>query len=202
MENLENKEMIDDFLEQLEEGYDIETTPNFEEEQEENSESKEILMKLDALTLMFNEKIKVDQHKNTMFDNMHKELTQYKNGVNEKLLISVCMDIIQEIDSLYKMVEHYKVLQEQGEDNSKIIAIYEDIIVDLQDVLYRQGVEPYSCPSDKPDVNKQKIISIVKVNSDDESLHNTIAKRITLGYEKDGKVIRPERISIYQIERK
>lgn len=200
MENFENKEMIDDFLEQLESEKEEVGSTSTLPEQEENCEYKEVLLKLDDLKIMFDNKIKVDQHKNLMFDNMHRELTQYKNGINEKLLISVCMDIIQEIDSMYKMIEHHKTMEESTEVDLKIISVYEDIIMDLQDILYRQGVESYSCPDDIPDVNKQKIINIIK--TDDESLHNTIAKRISLGYEKDGKVIRPERISIYQIERK
>ena len=45
-------------------------------------------------------------------------------------------------------------------------------------------------------VRKQKIIQVVE--TEEQSKDNLIAARMADGYEKDGKVIRPERIKIFK----
>lgn len=66
----------------------------------------------------------------------------------------------------------------------------------MEDILYRQNIESYQVDGEEVDVKRQKIIRIVE--TDDRSRDNLIAERVAEGYEKEGKVIRPERIKIYK----
>jgi molecular chaperone GrpE len=133
-------------------------------------------------------------HKAEMFDNMHKELTQYKNGLITQVINNILIDIIQIIDINDKNISLFENQDYSEENYEKIIKILKGISEDLTDVLYRQSVEPYTL--DEIDVKRQKILQVIPTN--DISLDRTIAKKIVPGYEKDGKIIRPERISIYK----
>ena len=70
---------------------------------------------------------------------------------------------------------------------------------DLLDVLYRQSIEPYEVDDTEIDVKKQKIVSTI--NTEDESLNNKLATKNAPGYEKNGKIIRPERVTIYKYKK-
>ena len=189
-----------DFLEEVQEPEEKEWDEEFDENEEpsaidsllENSET--LLEQVSALNKKFDQKIKTEMHKAEMFDNMHKELTQYKNGLITQVINNILIDIIQIIDINDKNISLFENQDCSEENYEKIIKILKGISEDLTDVLYRQSVEPYTL--DEIDVKRQKILQVIPTN--DISLDRTIAKKIVPGYEKDGKIIRPERISIYK----
>lgn len=189
-----------DFLEEVQEPEEKEWDEEFDENEEpsaidsllENSET--LLEQVSALNKKFDQKIKTDMHKAEMFDNMHKELTQYKNGLITQVINNILIDIIQIIDINDKNISLFENQDCSEENYEKIIRILKGVSEDLTDVLYRQSVEPYTL--DEIDVKRQKILQVIPTN--DISLDRTIAKKIVPGYEKDGKIIRPERISIYK----
>lgn len=189
-----------DFLEEVQEPEEKEWDEEFDENEEpsaidsllENSET--LLEQVSALNKKFDQKIKTDMHKAEMFDNMHKELIQYKNGLITQIINNILIDIIQIIDINDKNISLFENQDCSEENYEKIIRILKGISEDLTDVLYRQSVEPYTL--DEIDVKRQKILQVIPTN--DISLDRTIAKKIVPGYEKDGKIIRPERISIYK----
>jgi len=162
----------------------------------ESSNYEEIISKIDRLQESFDESIKYDKYKDELFDNLHKELTQYKNGVFEKVIDNMAMDLIRMIDTTKKTISLYEK-KEFSEDNyRRLLSLFEGVAEDLQDILYRQSIEAYSVHGNEVDVKQQKIIS--KQETSDESLNNKVAARLADGYEKNGKVLRPERISIYK----
>ena len=189
-----------DFLEEVQEPEEKEWDEEFDENEApsaidsllENSET--LLEQVSALNKKFDQKIKTDMHKAEMFDNMHKELIQYKNGLITQIINNILIDIIQIIDINDKNISLFENQDCSEENYKKIIKILKGISEDLTDVLYRQSVEPYTL--DEIDVKRQKILQVIPTN--DISLDRTIAKKIVPGYEKDGKIIRPERISIYK----
>ena len=189
-----------DFLEEVQEPEEKEWDEEFDENEApsaidsllENSET--LLEQVSALNKKFDQKIKTDMHKAEMFDNMHKELIQYKNGLITQIINNILIDIIQIIDINDKNISLFENQDCSEENYEKIIKILKGISEDLTDVLYRQSVEPYTL--DEIDVKRQKILQVIPTN--DISLDRTIAKKIVPGYEKDGKIIRPERISIYK----
>lgn len=190
-----------DFLEEVQEPEEKEWDEEEFNEPEEPSiidsllqNSENLLEQVSALNKKFDQKIKTDMHKAEMFDNMHKELTQYKNGLITQVINNILIDIIQIIDINDKNISLFENQDYSEENYEKIIKILKGISEDLTDVLYRQSVEPYTL--DEINVKRQKILQVIPTN--DISLDRTIAKKIVPGYEKDGKTIRPERISIYK----
>jgi molecular chaperone GrpE len=153
---------------------------------------------LDGLTELltqFKDKIKSDAHKEELFDKMHAELTEYKNGMLDKLTLSMELDVIKLIDDVERSIAVFSARQSSPEDYSRLFAILAGVVTDLEDLLYRQGVEPYRLSHDRVDVTKQKILSTTATG--DASLDKRVAKRMARGWEKQGKIIRPERISVY-----
>lgn len=159
----------------------------------------EVFKMLAGLDKKFETKIKVDEHKNKMFDNMHSELTEFRNDVVMQVVNNIILEIIQLIDSNNKTCKKFSSEEPSEENYKKLLSALEAVSEDLTDILYRESVEPYEHQGDV-DVKRQKIIKIIK--TDDKSLDNTVAERYVSGYEKNGKVIRPERIAIYKYESK
>lgn len=170
---------------------------------ETHDSQREFLAKLDALQQAmadlqqtFDDKIAEDTHKNGLFDNMHRELIRYQNGAMDKIVDTMALDIIQLVDTTKGHVRVYEK-KEPTEDNYKrLLRIVKGIAEDLQDILYRQNIEAYRVEGHEVDVRRQKIIQTVPI--DDQSKDNLVAVRVADGYEKDGKVLRPERIKIFK----
>mgnify|MGYP004519442683 CR=1 FL=1 len=170
---------------------------------ESSDTQRNLLAKLEAiqkaiagLQQTFDDKIAEDAHKNGLFDNMHLELTRYQNGAMDKIVDTMALDIIQLVDTTKGHIRVYEK-KEPTEDNYKrLLRIVKGIAEDLQDILYRQNIESYRVDGHEVDVRRQKIIQTVP--TDDQSKDNLVAVRIADGYEKAGKVLRPERIKIFK----
>ena len=156
----------------------------------------QLLAALEALQAQFGEKIAVDTHKNALFDEMHQELIRYQNGILDKIVETMALDIIQMADSTKRSLRLYEE-KEPSEDNyRRLLRVIEGIAEDLDDILYRQSIEPYQVAGAQVDVRRQKIVQTVETDQQDRD--NLVAVRVADGYEKNGKVIRPERIKIYK----
>lgn len=153
----------------------------------------------DALTKLqksFDDKIARDEHKNALFDNMHRELTKYQNGALDKKIDSMAMDIIILSDNVKKVIAQNGDAEANEETFKKLVRQLQGISEELEDILYRENIEPFSVPGDEVDVKKQKIIGTI--DTDDESLNNKVAERGVEGYEKEDKVLRRENVKIYK----
>lgn len=150
--------------------------------------------KMDELQRSFDTKIRTDKTKDTQFDNMHREIQEYKNGLIEKGVLSMSKDIILLIDDINKSLKMIDTHPEE-ERFSRMRRVVDNILVDLNDLLYRQDIEPYNVPGNATDALKQKIVSLE--STDNPELDKTVASRLADGYEKNGRVIRPERITAY-----
>lgn len=198
---------MDEKTQVQEEGVEQVQLEETEQTQQSTPESStiqtELLGKLEAiqealadLQQTFDDKIAEDTYKNGLFDNMHRELIRYQNGAMDKIVDTMALDIIQLVDTTKGHVRVYEK-KEPTEDNYKrLLRIVKGIAEDLQDILYRQNIEAYRVEGHEVDVRRQKIIQTVP--TDDQSKDNLVAVRAADGYEKDGKVLRPERIKIFK----
>ena len=155
---------------------------------------------LNDLNHKFDQKIAVDEYKNQLFDNLHKELVGYQNDNVDKLLNTICLELIQLVDYVKKVQNRFQN-EEMTEDNYKklrknVHGIEDQVI----DILYQQNIEPYHIEGNDVDVKKQKIIGTETTDSIEKD--NTISEFISDGYDKNGKIIRPERVKIYKYKEK
>jgi molecular chaperone GrpE len=69
----------------------------------------------------------------------------------------------------------------------------------IEDILYRQGVEPFTLGDDAFDPRRQRAFSTV--HTEDPDLNKRVANRLRKGFRAGEKVIRPEIVSVYATRR-
>ena len=125
---------------------------------------------------------------------MYMELQEYKKGIIQRALKDVLYDMIDLRETILKQVAYLeqKPVEEQMiplED----FAFYGEVVGDILD---KYDVNIYKGQSGVENVPiRQKIVK--KVQTDDPDLVKKVAQSLSCGYEYNGKVIYPERISIY-----
>ncbi|OQY57019.1 MAG: nucleotide exchange factor GrpE [Candidatus Parabeggiatoa sp. nov. 2] len=167
-----------------------------------NASLKLLVTKLDGLTEQLNNlqaefqgKLKYDQHKEKIIDNLHSELQEYKNDLIKKLQQPMIMDVIHAIDDFNKLTSHYKQKEPADIDPQKLIKLMASIPEDLEHLLYRQGVESFS--SSEPTFNPSRQRAVKTLPTSEPSKDKTIAQTLRNGYEWEGKVLRPEMVEVY-----
>jgi molecular chaperone GrpE (heat shock protein) len=164
----------------------------------------DIKSQITDLSRSFESKLKYDEHKNKIIDDLHRSLQDYREGLVKKYLHRIITDIIKVVDDMRKFTAHYRNQAETdappGEKSEKLLKYIENIASDLEDLFSWEGVVPFNCEGNMVDPARQRILR--KIETDDPEKDKTIAERLRPGYEWDGKVIRPEMVSayIYQTE--
>lgn len=148
---------------------------------------------------LFNQKIANDKYKDRLFDKMHAELVKYQQGSVNKMVDDMAMDVILLSDNTKQIIDAYKDYEPSEENYKKLLVQFHGIADELEDILFRQGIEPYTVEDDEFDPKKQRVIG--KVTTDQEELNNKVASKGAIGYEKDsGQVLRRENVKIYKYQ--
>jgi molecular chaperone GrpE len=145
-----------------------------------------------ALGEGLNRKIRAESTREKVVDRLHAELQEYKQGLLLGILRPVFVDLIQLHDDMGKMVAA------QGEPEAEVARLL-DLIRGFQqgieDILYRQGVEPFTVADDAFDPRRQRALSTVPTH--EPSLNKRVANRLRKGFQAGDKVIRPEMVTVY-----
>jgi molecular chaperone GrpE len=155
----------------------------------------EIREQLNHLSKEFESKLKYDEHKNKVIDELHQSLQEYRQGILQKYIQRIFTDVLKIVDDIRKFTAHYSNGQKADEVTGKILKFLETTAADLEDLFSWEGIVPFTCEGDQLDPSRQRVVN--KVQTDDTAKDKTIAARIRAGYEWDGKVIRPEMVSIF-----
>lgn len=155
----------------------------------------EILQQLKELKREFQGKLKYDSHKEKIIDTLHGELQAHKDDILKKFMISFVMDIIQFIDNLRKLTQHYSGKNLTEDDATRLLNLIDGIPTDLEDICCRLGVMPFTCEASQFDPGRQRVLK--RIETDEEEKDKAIAESLRPGYEWDGKVIRPEMVAVY-----
>lgn len=158
------------------------------------SNLKEIAATQNDIKKDFNQKLQYDQHKEQLIDKLHKELQEYKDDIIKSSIQPLVRDLIMINDNIFKLIENYRASDEPLQAEA-ILDQMEGITMDIDDALYRQGIETYTCPGEKVDPIRQNIFKTVKINDTSKEKH--LSDRIRKGYEWDDKIIRKELVSVY-----
>jgi molecular chaperone GrpE (heat shock protein) len=156
---------------------------------------KGVKRQLEELADAFESKIKYDEHKNKVIDDLHQSLQDYRDGLLKKYLQRIFTDVIKIVDDARKLTSHYREQPFSEENNAKLLQYLEDMAQELEDMFAWEGVEAFTSEGDTLEPTRQRVVS--KIETDDPLKDKTIAQRLRPGYEWDGKVIRPEIVSIY-----
>lgn len=159
------------------------------------NEIRAIHLRMDELATHFEGKIKYDAHKNRIIDDLHDQLKDFRDGIIKKHLFSMITDIIKIIDDTRKVKAHYETKMHSEDGAVFLLDFMDQIISDLEDLFTFQGIYPFTCTEMTFDSARQRIIK--KINTDDPEKNRLVAESLRPGYEWEGKVIRPEMVSIY-----
>lgn len=155
----------------------------------------EILSELRQIRKDFDEKIKTDAQKDKIIDELHKELQSHKNEFMKKYMEFMVMDVIQFTDSMRKLVHFYRDQEISSIDSQKLMGILQGLPSDLEDLCARQGVNAFTCEEDIFVPARQRVLK--RIETAEAAKDKMIAEHVHPGYEWDGKVIRPELVTVY-----
>ena len=69
----------------------------------------------------------------------------------------------------------------------------------IEDILYRQGVEPFRLEGEEFDPRRQRAVTTVP--TEDPQRNKTIAARLRPGFQAGDKLIRPEIVSVHTLKK-
>jgi molecular chaperone GrpE len=152
--------------------------------------------KLDGLQTLFDREIRAEATREKVVDRLHAELQEYKQDLLLKVLRPVFVDLIQLHDDIGKMVEAHAGPEAAV---ARLLDVMRGFQQGIEDILYRQGVEPFHSPDGAFDPRRQRAVATVP--TDDPGQNKTIAARHRKGFEAGDKVIRPEIVSVFAFKK-
>jgi len=155
----------------------------------------EIKQQLDRLAKAFESKIKYDEHKNKIIDELHQTLQEYRQGLVQKYVQRIFIDVLKVVDDIRKFSTHYNNNRLNDEATEKFLNFLESTASDLEDLFSWEGITPFVCEGSLLDTARQRVTN--KLPTDDPTKDKLIAERIRPGYEWNGKIIRPEIVSVF-----
>jgi molecular chaperone GrpE len=152
--------------------------------------------KLDRLQTLFDREIRAEATREKVVDRLHAELQEYKQDLLLNVLRPVFVDLIQLHDDIGKIVE----VQNSGDgETERLLGLMRGFQQGIEDILYRQGVEPYANEGEVFDPRRQRAVATLP--TEDPAANKTIAARHRKGFRTGEKIIRPEVVSVYALKK-
>lgn len=152
--------------------------------------------KLDHLQTLFEREIRAETTREKVVDRLHAELQEYKQDLLLNVLRPVFVDLIQLHDDIGKIVDSW---QGGDEGAGRLLDLMRGFQQGIEDILYRQGVEPFTSEADVFDPRRQRAVATVA--TDDPAANKAIAARLRKGFQAGDKVIRPEIVSVHSYKK-
>jgi molecular chaperone GrpE len=149
--------------------------------------------RLGGLQSQFDREVRAEANRERIVDRLHAELQEYKQDLLMRVQRPIFIDLIQLHDDVGKMAAA------QPPDADAFRDTLASIQTALEDVMYRQGVEPFRVEGDAFDPRRQRAVTTIP--APDAALSRTIAARLRPGFQSGEKVIRPEMVSVYAPQR-
>ncbi len=153
--------------------------------------------RLDAIQGHLEREARAEATRERVIDRLHAELQEYKQDLLLKVQRPIFVDLIQLHDDIGKMIEARPASDDEPDRAVAIRGILESIQVAIEDILYRQGVEPFIVEGEQFDPKRQRTVATMATN--DPARTKTIAARLRKGFQAVDKLIRPEIVSVYTI---
>ncbi len=148
--------------------------------------------RLDGLQAVFEREIRAESSREKVVDRLHAELQEYKQDLMQSLLRPVYIDLIQLHDDIGKMID---ASSDTAESPGSLGPLLGSIQQGIEDILYRNGVEPFTNETEMFDPRRQRAVATVP--TPDVNLAKTIAARLRKGFASGEKIIRPEVVKVF-----
>lgn len=154
---------------------------------DERDASTEILAGVRGLRECFDSKIRYDHAKERQIDALHEELSVYRQGLYQQIMMPVMRDLIGIYDEVAGQLGRLPDADSNG---------LEFVFEMVQTALERYEVTRFACEGQIIDRSRQKVIDTEPTT--DAELGKKLARRVRPGFEMKGKVIRPEWVVAYR----
>jgi molecular chaperone GrpE len=151
--------------------------------------------RIDALRSTFERELRAEANRERVVDRLHAELQDYKQDLLLKVQRPIFIDLIQLHDDVGKMIAARTSADPEALASGSLRGTLESIQTAIEDILYRQGVEPFSLETGEFDPRRQRALSTLP--TDEPALNKTVAARIRKGFAAGEKLIRPELVSVF-----
>jgi molecular chaperone GrpE len=151
--------------------------------------------RLDSLQTTFDRELRAEATRERVIDRLHAELQEYKQDFLLKVQRPIFIDLIQLHDDIGKMIAARPASDPEPDRNPGVRSVIESIQTAIEDILYRQGVEPFALEGDEFDPRKQRAVSTQV--TDDPRLNKRVATRLRKGFQAGDKLIRPEVVTVF-----
>jgi molecular chaperone GrpE len=150
--------------------------------------------RLDLLQTTFERELRAEATRERVVDRLHAELQDYKQDFLLKVQRPIFVDLIQLHDDIGKMIESGASTNDP-DTGQRLRGTLESIQTGIEDILYRQGVEPFALEGTEFDPRKQRAVSTQ--TTDDPALNKRVATRLRKGFCAGDKLIRPEIVTVF-----
>jgi molecular chaperone GrpE len=157
--------------------------------------SAQLGRRLDLLQTTFERELRAEATRERVVDRLHAELQDYKQDFLLKVQRPIFIDLIQLHDDIGKMIDSRVPADAGLERSAEIRGNLEPIQTAIEDILYRQGVEPFALEGTEFDPRKQRAVSTQ--TTDDPGLNKRVAARLRKGFCAGDKLIRPEIVAVF-----
>jgi molecular chaperone GrpE len=151
--------------------------------------------RIDGLQTIFERELRAEATRERVVDRLHAELQEYKQDFLLKIQRPIFVDLVQLHDDIAKMIDSKTAGESDPERIAVLRSALESIQTAIEDILYRQGVEPFVVEDCAFDPRRQRAVSTVP--TEDSALNKTVAARLRRGFAAGDKVIRPEIVTVY-----
>jgi molecular chaperone GrpE len=152
-------------------------------------------LRFDALQTLFEREQRAEAARERVVDRLHAELQEYKHDLLLKVQRPIFIDLIQLHDDIGKIIAAQPAADADAQRALGVRGVLESIQTGIEDILYRQGVEPFMRDGIDFDPRRQRAVSTVP--TDDPAIAKTVAARLRKGFQAGDKLIRPEIVTVY-----
>jgi molecular chaperone GrpE len=153
--------------------------------------------RLDAIQSVLEREARAEATRERVVDRLHAELQEYKQDLLLRVQRPIFIDLIQLHDDIGKMIEARTAVGDDADRQTAVRGLLESIQVAIEDILYRQGVEPFVAEGESFDPRRQRAVATMP--TDDPARNKSIAARHRKGFQAGDKLIRPELVSVYTL---
>jgi molecular chaperone GrpE len=156
---------------------------------------KELIDSIHQLQVSFDDKLKYDTGREAVIDRLHAELQEYKADLVLKILKPIVLDLINLHDNLGKQVDAHRSEAAESTAASKLLDRFAELQSDIEMVLSRNGFDSFKTAEDQFDPKRQRVLR--SISTADAALDRRVAERVRKGFSYEGRVIRPEIVTVY-----
>ncbi len=152
--------------------------------------------RIEALQVQFEREIRAEATREKVVDRLHAELQEYKRDLLLSMLRPIFLDLIQLHDDIGKTIEALAT----GPENAPARSwpeVLDGIRQGIEDILYRQGVEPFSGEGDSETFDPKRQRAVSAIPTEDATRDRFVAIRHRKGFVSGERIIRPEIVSVY-----